>query len=83
MTRIAVRFGRGYHRRTFRVSGRVDIQFLEPLDSALQGAQAWAAAVRLRDAARAQMLLHCGEPDHGHRRFLAELARAQSGAHES
>jgi hypothetical protein len=23
----------------------------------------WTAAVKLRDAARAQILLHCGEPD--------------------
>jgi len=56
-TRSLMRSGSWFPRR-----GRVRMIFGSPLQP--EGAE-WEAAVRLRDAARAQVLRHCGEPDRG------------------
>jgi hypothetical protein len=56
-TRSLMRSGSWFPRR-----GRVRMIFGSPLQPEGVG---WEAAVTLRDAARAEMLRHCGEPDRG------------------
>ncbi len=56
-TRSILRAGSWFPRR-----GRLEV-IVEPLIS--PDGEDWAAAVRLRDAARAAILRHCGEPDLG------------------
>ena len=56
-TRSILRAGSWFPRR-----GRLEVIVEPPIPP--DGAD-WAAAVRLRDAARAAILRHCGEPDLG------------------
>lgn len=56
-TRSLLRAGSWFPRR-----GRLDVVVEAPLQP---DGEDWAAAVRLRDAARVAILRHCGEPDRG------------------
>ncbi len=54
--------------------GRIRVQVSEPLAPEADGddqASAWDRAIRLRSAARAEMLRYCGEPDLADRRELS------------
>jgi 1-acyl-sn-glycerol-3-phosphate acyltransferase len=57
-TRSTLRDGRWWPRR-----GAITITFGAPLLPGADAFDAFAAAVVLRDAARAHILRHCGEPD--------------------
>jgi 1-acyl-sn-glycerol-3-phosphate acyltransferase len=54
-TRSILREGQWLFRR-----GRISVNFSAPVEP---GGSDWGAAIRLRDAARAEMLRLCGEPD--------------------
>ena len=51
-----------------RIAEAIDPVSIDP------GLSGWERALRLRDATRAVMLRHCGEPDAAHRRALLDLA---------
>jgi 1-acyl-sn-glycerol-3-phosphate acyltransferase len=72
-TRSILRDGSGLPRR-----GAVAVVIGAPLDPKAYGAPAdpWAAAIRLREAARAHILRYCGEPDLEHERSPVQAARA-------
>ncbi len=59
-TREALRDGQWLARR-----GAITVTIGSPVTADAQAPQAFAAAVALRDAARAHILAHCGEPDAG------------------
>ena len=54
--------------------GSVRIQVCEPIQPSGTGESTWQIAVQLRDAARAQILERCGEPDLADRQALLSLA---------
>ncbi len=61
-------------RSLFPRRGRIRVHVSEPLSSGADGddgSRPWDRAIRLRAAARAQMLRHCGEPDLADRRELS------------
>ncbi len=52
--------------------GRIRVRVSAPLAAGADaGASPWDRAIGLRDAARAEMLRHCGEPDLADRRELS------------
>jgi 1-acyl-sn-glycerol-3-phosphate acyltransferase len=59
----------------FPRKGRIRVHVSEPLSPASVGgdvdASDWDCAIRLRAAARVEMLRYCGEPDLAHRRELS------------
>jgi len=59
-TRAVLREGAWLPRR-----GTIAVTIGSPVSSRVSGRDAFAQAVALRDAARAQILAHCGEPDGG------------------
>lgn len=76
-TRSILRDSSGFPRR-----GAVAVVIGAPLDPKAPGApdDAWSAAIRLRDAARAHILRYCGEPDLEHERSPVQAARADARA---
>ena len=54
--------------------GSIRIQVCEPIEPSGTGESTWQVAVKLRDAARAQILQRCGEPDLADHQALLALA---------
>ena len=76
-TRSVLRSGSWFPRR-----GVLRVRIGAPIETAsiAPGQSSWQRAVRLRDAARAMMLRHCGEPDLADRQALLDLAPPPDGA---
>lgn len=67
-TRYAMRDGTWVPR-----PGSIEVHILDPIFPPTDQEE-WRAAVTVRDAARADILAHCGEPDLAHERPLDKLA---------